>query len=557
MNETDLIIRILRRNERLKNERSSWEALWNRSLEFCAPQHGVGSRDTKPISGEKRGIKAYDGTPEWAKDVMVAGLYSGMTPDNYKYFRWMFFPLALNTNAQFRKWAEECENIAYQFLNASNYGDTTYTAFEHQTVYGTAVKYSEADVNKRLTFMNISLFDCVLSEDRHGIVDTVFREFKWSARNAEKEWGDKVPDTIKRAIESGNPDDEFDFLHAVLPREDYDPSKRDKKNMPWASLWIYPSLKLLLDEGGYREFPYSVPRMYKQRGEIYGRGPAIKALQSMSMLNEMEITNLLAGQRIVEPAIQYPADGFSSPIDLGTGALNPYTGPPGGRVEPINVGLNVPFGIEMEDRQEKAVGRYFHTDVFLAITNAETTMTATEALERKQEKLVLMGPAVGRQKREHLDSDLDRIFSILLEGGQLPPPPEELLMQMERMDTEYVSPLFLAQRRRDSESVMKVYQAASLIAQSTGRGDVLDRLDDDAAIKLIAEREVVPSEIMRDDESVERIRQMRLQQKQAMEQAQAGIAAVEAAKSLGQTPMDPRNPNAATEIMKGMGGNSA
>lgn len=554
MDQQELIKQLLSRNEKLKQDRTIWLDLWEQAMDFVCPQHGTLKSAFSQRKGEKRGAKVYDGTPEWAADIAVSGLYSGLTPDGYKWFKWTVQPIKLNQVPEVKQWLEECEDIAYLSLNDSNYGDATYTAFEHQVNFGTSVKYAEYDSSKVLNFINIALNEAVFAENRLGNVDTLFREFKWSARNAIREWGqDKVPNVIKQAVESGNHDQEFDFLHAVFPREDYDPYKADRKNMPWASLWIslQTGEQKILAEGGYRTFPFSVPRMYKMRGEIYGRGPAIKALQSMGVLNSMALTNLVAGQRMVEPPLQVPDDQPKA-IDLSPGATNHYSSQRG-EIKPIITGLNVPFGIELQDRQEKAVSRWFHTDVFLALTMADAKMTATEVLERKQEKLQLMGPTIGRQKREHLDSDLDRVFAILLDNGYFPPPPDILMQYMQEMGTEYTSPLFLAQRKRDADAVLGVYQKATMIAQATQRLDVLDNLDDDEAIRIIHDRDNAPASILKKKEAVDFVRKAREKQQQALQQMQTGMAAVEAAKGLSQASMSEEDPNALTEVMKGLG----
>lgn len=557
MTQDEIIKQILQRNDRLKTDRNIWLTLWEAAMDFVCPQHGTLKSAFNQTKGEKRGNKVYDGTPEWASDIAVSGLYSGLVPDGYKWFKWTVQPIKLNQIPEIKAWLEECEDIAYLAINDSNYGDATYTAFEHQIAFGTAIKYAEYDPRKVLNFTNIALNEAVFAENKYGVVDTLFREFRWSARNAVKEWGiNAVPAVIKQAMESGRQDDEFDFLHAIFPREDYDPFKADKKNMPWASYWI--SLKTgdekkLLSEGGYRTFPCSVPRMYKMRGEIYGRGPAIKALQAMGVLNAMGLTNLVAGQRIVEPPLQVD-DGFTKAVDLSPGALNVFSGTAGSKgIQPIITGLNVPFAIDMQDRQEKAVSRRFHTDVFLALTQADSRMTATEVLERKQEKLQLMGPMIGRQKREHLDSDLDRIFAILQDNGYFPPPPDVLLQYMQEMGTEYTSPLFLAQRKRDSDAILGVYQKAAMIAQATQRLDILDNLDDDESLRIIHDRDNAPAAMLRKKEAVDYVRQARQKQQQQIQAMQAGQAAVEAAKGLSETTMNPEDPNALTEVMKGLG----
>jgi hypothetical protein len=43
--------------------------------------------------------------------------------------------------------------------------------------------------------------------------------------------------------------------------------------MPVASIYIERKTKHVLQNGGFEEFPYAVPRWYKVAGEKYGRSP--------------------------------------------------------------------------------------------------------------------------------------------------------------------------------------------------------------------------------------------------------------------------------------------
>ncbi len=249
MDQKELVKQIVTRNAKGKQDRSRWETLWEQAGQYVMAQLGSMLSGSQRTSGEKRGIKVYDGTPESAKDIMVAGMYSGLCPDNYKYSKGVFRPRDLMKVPEARKWAAEYDDIRYQVRNSTNYGSITLSAFEHQCAFGTAVKYAEHHIDKVMSWSLIDLTECVFFENAYGDVDTLFREVQFSVRDALKRFPkDKIPDEVKRADESGNKDNLFKFLHAVFPRTDYDPWKRDRLNMPFASLWIFPEKELVMEE---------------------------------------------------------------------------------------------------------------------------------------------------------------------------------------------------------------------------------------------------------------------------------------------------------------------
>ena len=60
----------------------------------------------------------------------------------------------------------------------------------------------------------------------------------------------------------------YDFIHRVVPRDDYDPGRLDERGKPYASFYISMTGRALLSEGGYRRFPAAISRYEQAAGEI-------------------------------------------------------------------------------------------------------------------------------------------------------------------------------------------------------------------------------------------------------------------------------------------------
>ena len=73
-----------------------------------------------------------------------------------------------------------------------------------------------------------------------------------------------------------------------------------------------------------------------------------------------------------------------------------------------------------------------------------STMTAAEVSERRQEKMLLLGPIFQRLKTELLDPLIERVFDILQRQGLLPPIPDYL--QGIKLNVQYISTIAQAQR---------------------------------------------------------------------------------------------------------------
>src|SRR5690606_8258094 len=116
-----------------------------------------------------------------------------------------------------------------------------------------------------------------IAEDDAGAIDTVYRRCRWTARQAAMRFGeDKLSKTIRDALKQEREQDKrFDFWHIVEPRKERDARRRE---LPILSLYIEAESKHEIEEGGFHELPYVVPRWETAADEVYGRSPGMLAL---------------------------------------------------------------------------------------------------------------------------------------------------------------------------------------------------------------------------------------------------------------------------------------
>ena len=78
----------------------------------------------------------------------------------------------------------------------------------------------------------------------------------------------------------------------------------------------------------------------------------------------------------------------------------------------------------MEQQRREAISQTFHVDQLLITENRN--MTATEVVQRNEEKMRILGPVLGRLQSELLQPMIIRIFNIMLRNKLLPDAPEIL-----------------------------------------------------------------------------------------------------------------------------------
>jgi hypothetical protein len=409
-------------------------------------------------------------------------------------------------------WLEDTSQRMIRAFNQSNFETEVHEMYVDLVVFGTGCMFVEME-GDQLRFSTRHISEFYVQENQYGIVDTVFRKYQVPVRQVVQRFGyDNISDAIRKKFEKRQ-DEDMEILHVVLPRLDRDPSKKDNKNMPFASFYIDVESKALLSESGFEELPYIVPRFLKATGEVMGRSPAMTALPDVKMVNLMSKTIIQAAQKQIDPPLLVPDDGFILPVRTQPGGLNFYRAGSRDTITPLNTGANINIGLAMEDQRRLAIRSAFYVDQLLS--GGAPNMTATEVIQRQEERMRVIGPVLGRLMNEMLRPMIDRVFGLMLRNEMLSLPPE--MLQGRDVDIEYVSPLARAQKSSSLNSTMKALEILLPLAQSLPVGD---HIDPDGLVRHITESLGVPKTTLRTQRQVNETRQQRAQQEQEMMERQ-------------------------------------
>jgi len=250
------------------------------------------------------------------------------------------------------------------------------------------------------------------------------------------------------------------------------------------------------------------------------------------MLNEMSKTTIKAAQKQVDPPLLVPDDGFILPVRTVPGGLNFYRSGTRDRIEPLNIGANNPLGLNMEEQRRGAIRDVFYVNQLMMQQGPQ--MTATEVIQRNEEKMRLLGPVLGRLQSELLRPMIDRVFAILFRRKMFRQPPE--FLQGKDIQIEYVSPLAKAQKASELQSIMRAIEIFGSLARVS---PVFDHVDIDQLVRHLADIVGVPAKVLKSQNEVNAIRQQKEQQMMQQQQlaqmqqiAQAGGQVAPLAKAL-------------------------
>jgi hypothetical protein len=510
MARTDLTKGLLSRYEKLEGQRQNWETHWQEVADYMQPRKADVTKQR--ARGDKRMEQVFDSSPIQAVELLAASLHGMLTNPSTPWFTLRFKDEEIENEDEAKLWLEASTDAMYTAFNRSNFQQEIFELYHDLITFGTAAMFIEEDDDDIIKFSTRHINEVFIAENDKGRIDTIYRRFKISARAAMQKFGEAVSSDVQSAFKK-DPYKEVEILHAVYPRTDFNPNKKDKKNMPFESVYIEFKNGNELSVSGFREFPFVVPRYLKASNEIYGRSPAMTALPDVKMLNEMCKTTIKAAQKQVDPPLLVPDDGFLLPVRTVPGGLNFYRSGTRDRIEPLNIGANNPLGLNMEEQRRDSIRAVFYVNQLMMQQGPQ--MTATEVIQRNEEKMRLLGPVLGRLQSELLKPLIDRVFAILLRNNMLPAAPE--FLSGRDIEIEYVSPLAKAQKSTELQSIMR---AVEILGSLANVAPVFDYVNFDNLVKHLADIVGVPQKILKTQSQVNAERQQAQQQQQEMQQMQ-------------------------------------
>lgn len=401
--------------------------------------------------------------------------------------------------------------------------------------FGTAVMFVEWDRRRAsLHFQTEHLADTQMWEGADGRIDMLARRRFFSFRQAKQQWPNADLGASFEVGEDGKPkkksQDKVPFVQLVFPKSEewlvreVDRPYRDADN--YLSVWVNMDDKKVVDVGTYRDKPFMVPRWVKQRGEVYGRSPAMTVMGDILMVNRMAETVLRGAEKLVDPPLVIPDGGMLSPIRLFPGGITYSDGevtpqpllPPGAsRIE---------LGSALIAERQGSIRDGFFVPLF--ITPDSPVKTATQVLQEVDERNKQVAPMLLRMQHELFDPLIVRVFDVLGANGQIPTAPQDI--PNAGLKVSYVSPIVSSQEQSSALAIMRWLEQLSFLAQFDP--GAADHIEVDEAAVILHKGSGSSQQVIKPASQLKRVRDQREQQEAAQAQQQQLTGGVEAAAKL-------------------------
>ena len=288
------------------------------------------------------------------------------------------------------------------------------------------IEFGKTTDGNALLFKNHPLWNSAWSKNADGKIDCFHLNWNPTARQLERQFGDKVSKEVKKALEK-DPEKEFPCRRAVLPSRLYDYKSKMGRRFPFVSLYIERDTQTVLEEVGQNYFPYIVPRWRPAASARCPIGTSMVtdiALPDGRTLQVVMRTLREAGESYVNPPLIAMGDAIRNDIALYPGGITiadiEYDERLGEVLRPITQNASgFPIGLDIATALKEDIRNSFFLDK-IQLPEITHQMTATEVRRRVQEHIRAAAPISKPIQKEYLHPLCDGVFNLMMSEGAFP-----------------------------------------------------------------------------------------------------------------------------------------
>lgn len=521
--------------ERLQNERLPHEQHWRDVEEVVPPftRRQVGAQgDIHDIHTQNRATrnrqasrKRYDTTMTRASEKLTAGMVSLIAPSGQKWHGLTTATVNDIEDEAERVWAEKLRDLMffYRYNPKSRFEPALQAAMYSTVAYGPGYIYTDPTFSPShvAKYRALPVDEVFVDKDEFGEVVGVGQRRLIAARNVSKDWNvsDRIESLRNNPSQSGQT---FQFFSYITARDDFEGGDvRTARDSTFVGYIVEVQTKKIVYQETFDTFPVAC-FFWDDAFGTYGTSPCINYLLDQKTLNAMERDTLVSLQQIVRPPTAGPDSGLHNRPNLNPGAHNPGMVGPDGRplLVPLLAGQQPERAVPFLEQRRGQIEDGLYNTLFQMLVDSGS-QTATEVLQRANEKAQLLGP-VGARMHMGMNMLIDREFEALNRRGLYAEnspylPPETL--EGQNVVPNYTNPMMRLQMASQAQGTIQMMEIDNAGVQM-GK---TSRLDDGRAFKFLSEAFDAPASILRTSAEIKKDEEA----KAAQQQQQQGLEAVQ------------------------------
>ncbi len=445
----------------------------------------------------------------------VAGLSINLFPPGDKFYNVLMSDDELNKIDAVKRKLGQMTEISHEKRANSNFMLQANETIRSLATLGTGCMFSDYIPEVGLNYTDYDIGTYVFLENDLGLVDTVMLKFPFTAKQAFQRWKDKAGKTVLEHMKDPKRHSEiFEFVWIVQPRDLAKQQGDEKTAMPIESMFVSRKDNVIVEEGGFPEFPFQVPRWTKSSGEKWGRGIGTVVVGVVNGLQTEKGDLIECGNLHNNPPKEI-LQSFEGEVRVSPGDLNFVTEKGTIRAIEQNALGNFVITKDILEMDKEDVRKAFFLDAFNQLEQLKgDRRNELEIRARLAEGLRKLVTPVSRIQTEWLTGLVIRDIMLLLRNGELGDLPPE--MQGKPFKIEYIGRLALELQSAQSTGWLRWVQEGTDI-ESVVPG-TLDNVNIDSGYRRRGITLGVSVDDMASEEEVTEKREARaLKEQQALE----------------------------------------
>lgn len=373
--------------KRALDNRSQWLPRWDSARKYAMP-----SSDSDVAS-------LFDATASDAADNLAASIYTLLTPPESMWIQ-------LVPESDMSPDAEYATRVLRAHLNGSNFYTTIHQCYMDLVVLGTACLFmgqNPIGASSAFNFTAIPMSDIAI------LPNAVFHTTSMTAREVMEKYPTWTPPSDLRDNIKNDSETSLKLVQSIVDTE--------------FTAWLDVGGDMennIVSRGTFETNPYIIFRWSVASGELYGRGPVLRALPDIKTANKVVELVLKNATIAVSGIWQADDDGVINlqNINLTPGAIIPKAVGSSG-LTPLKCGADFDVSqIVLKDLRDRIRHTLLADRLGLL---SEKEMTATEIVARNADMMRILGATYGRLLHEFIRPLCDRGLHILSSRGLIEP----------------------------------------------------------------------------------------------------------------------------------------
>lgn len=537
----------------LRQERESYIPHWQDLNKFIRPRSAKFLIE-KGSRGDKRNQSIINNTATLASETGSAGMMSGVTSPARPWFKLSTGDATLDAMDDVKAWLHTVAFRMREEFGKSNLYTELPLIYADLIDYGTAAMACLESETSTVRFDHFPIGSYSIATDEEGRVDTIAREWQMTVRQLVQQFGkENCSDQVQSMYSNNSMGQWIEVAHVVSRNKNFKEGRTASKDKKWQSTYLETGVgnsadakgDRFLREAGFDEFPVMCPRWSVTGEDVYGNSPAMNALGDIKALQLLEKRGMMMVDKGANPPMTAPGSLRNQRASLLPGDVT-YVDVNQGQQGFQPVYEPNPTWLGAIDnriaKHEQRIKRAFFEDLFLMLANMDGVQprNVQEIIERKEEKLLQLGPVMDRLNDELFDPLIQRAFAIMLKKsivdwhaglpGLLPQPPEAL--QDVDLKVEYTSVMAQALKMVGLGSIERFAGFMGNLAAVDP--SVMDKWNRDATIDEYGQAVGLAPKIINSDDEVAKVRGARAKAQQGAEQMAMMQQGVETAQTASQ-----------------------